>query len=111
MIASPFQDEIAIDTNVFEHILNEPENAKKHISCLLVHLSKEGVRLLVDDSRRIENEYSHRLENRIKEADEKGFEKLILRYWLVEAPKCYVKCNRRDPLMTIIRNIIIKRVC
>ena len=49
-------DYIAIDTNVFEHLLNPQENTNNHIDTLLRTLTRDRVGLIVDDKKRIENE-------------------------------------------------------
>ena len=109
MTSFPLQDTVAIDTNVFEHLLNREINYDSHINRLLVHLFMEGSCLIVDKEGRIPNEYNHRLGRRIESLDEKGNERFILRYWMELAPRHMIQVSGRDNLMNAIRRVIIER--
>lgn len=85
---------VAIDTNVFEHLLTR-ENTRGHITTLLA-AAKGKASLVVDDKRRIEKEYKNRLLERIKgvsrqktgkhlgKAPDRVRETSLLRFWIVE---------------------------
>ena len=45
-------DYIAIDTNVFEHLLNPHENCANHIDKLLGTLAADRVGLIVDEKKK-----------------------------------------------------------
>ena len=108
MTESPFQDSVAIDTNVFEHILNPQENIDSHINALLTHLQELQVCLIVDDSARIFGEYNHRIGPIIQKADDTRNEIYLLRYWLLNAPRLNTPVSGNDPLMTAIRRVVIE---
>ena len=107
MSNSPFQDAVAIDTNVFEHILYPQENINSHINGLLGHLYAEKVCLIVDDGNRILDEYNHRIGPRFRNADEESNEIYLLRYWILYAPKLSTSVAN-DQLMNKIRQVIVE---
>ena len=100
-----FQGAVAIDTNVFVHLLNPQNNPDGHIKRLLTHLFDEGVALLVDDGGRIAGEYAY-LISLIERLDEARNERQILRYWMGLAPRRKVEVSDSDALMTAIRQVI-----
>ena len=51
------RDEVAIDTNVFQDLLNPQNNACSHINRLLEYLIRERTTLVVDDQGLIASEY------------------------------------------------------
>ena len=108
MTSFPLQDTVAIDTNVFEHLLNREVNYDSHINRLLVHLFKGGSCLIVDKDGRIPNEYNHRLGRRIESLDETGNERFILRYWMELAPRHVIQVSGGDSLMNAISQVIIE---
>ena len=108
MTTSPFQDAVAIDTNVFEHILNPQENGGYHINGLLSHLQEHKARLIVDAGNRIFGEYRHRIAPIIQRSDDTGNEIYLLRYWLLDAPRLTIAVVGNDELMTAIRKVIIE---
>ena len=108
MTDSPFKDAVAIDTNVFEHILNPQENVNNHISELLIHLQERNTYLIVDDGNRIYGEYDNKLTPMIENADDIGPELYLLRYWFLDAPRKDVNVTLNDNMMTAIRNVIIE---
>jgi predicted nuclease of predicted toxin-antitoxin system len=83
---------IVIDTNVFEHLLNEDKNIvlgdvatkteEKHINRLLKFMQKQGYILCIDKQYRIMEEYKYRLKETIKNASDERDEIQILRYWI-----------------------------
>ena len=102
-----FQGAVAIDTNVFIHLLNPQNNPDGHINRLLTHLSYEGAELLVDDGGRIAGEYNHLLGAAISGQDDRN-EIYILRYWILNAPRRSVEVSGNDVLMTAIRRVIVE---
>ena len=108
MTASPFQDAVAIDTNIFEHILNPQENLDDHINALLRHLQEQEACLIVDDSNRIFGEYNHRIGPIILRSDDTRNEIYLLRYWLLNAPRLFTSVVGNDELMTKIGQVIIE---
>ncbi|MEH2281214.1 MAG: hypothetical protein V7K90_07690 [Nostoc sp.] len=84
---------IVIDTNVFEHLLNEDKNIilgdvetkteEKHINRFLKFMQKQGYILCIDKQARIMEEYKYRLKETIKKASDERDEIQILRYWIV----------------------------
>ena len=108
MTDSPFQDAVAIDTNVFIHLLNPQENAESHINELLKNLHIAQVSLIVDECGRIGSEYRNRIEPIIWESDDIRDEIYILRYWLLQCPRLATELVLTDTLMTAIRGVIIE---
>ena len=56
-----FAKSVAIDTNVFLHLLNPQKNTCSHINGLLEALQARDTVLLVDDRQRIQGEYSNQI--------------------------------------------------
>ena len=108
MTGTPFQDAVAIDTNVFIHLLNPQNNPDGHINILLAHLSRKGVALIVDGGGRIDGEYNQQLSEAIRCQDD-GNEIYILRYWMLNAPRRAVPVSGDDPLMTAIQRVIVEQ--
>lgn len=106
MTNSPFRDAIAIDTNVFENLLNPQENRERHINRLLTHLIEECVALLLDKDGRIWGEYLNRIGPILANTDDRGAEIYILRYWIGAAPCLHSAVDLSDELMTIIKKVI-----
>ena len=102
------RDWIAIDTNVFEYLLNPKENTNGHISKLLSQLRKDEIRLLVDNKRRITKEYNKRLGSRsqMKSVGEGKAERILLMHWFSPENQEVVDIKQQDTLMTAIRGII-----
>ncbi len=106
MTSNPFQDAVAIDTNVYEHILNPQQNVDYHISELLTYLQDQQLKLIVDDDGRIFGEYLNQLEQLISQSDDVKDEILILRYWILLAPRISVEVTLNDEMMNAIKNVI-----
>ncbi len=104
-------DFIAIDTNVFEHLLNPQNNTNNHISKLFIKLMDDKITLLVDDKDRIVNEYSQKIERILDEKDEMGDAVKILgtTYLYFMDHKQPVPVVSHDSLMTAIKSIIKKK--
>ena len=105
-------DFIAIDTNVFEGLLNPQENTDDHIGALLTFLALGGVRLLVDgEDGRIVKEYRNRLArffDRQSGSGEMVYQDHleVLRYWFRLESHREVGVNHGDTLMNAIKTII-----
>ena len=109
MTATWLGDYVAIDTNVFLHLLNPQRNIDSHITKLLAHLRTQGTMHLVDDRGRIQNEYMDQIGQVLIQSDERGIEGDILRYWMIDATPRRVPVNLQDNLMQAIRGVIIER--
>ena len=102
-------DYIAIDTNVFEHLLNPQENTDNHIETLLISLAGDGVNLIVDEDRRIENEYEHRIGPMLKITSDENIQNVLLLQLWIESQidnRKRVSVSNNDPLMTAIKGVI-----
>ena len=99
-------DEVAIDTNVFQHLLNPQNNADSHINRLLEYLIRRGIALVVDDKGLIASEYLQQLGRRLGESDDARNEIQILRYWVLYAPRQRVSVDEIDDLMKAIYDVI-----
>ena len=108
MTESPFEDSVAIDTNVFLHLLNPSENTESHITVLLSYLQREGITLIVDDDGRIAGEYLHHIGPVIRRTDDTRNEIFLLRYWILNAQRQQVTVTGSDRLMAAIRQVIVE---
>ncbi len=102
------QDSIAIDTNVFEHLLYSEMNVDGHITKLLSQLIESNIRLLVDDKGRIRGEYYERFCSRSqkKSLGEGKAERILLKHWFSIENQKVVDIKPQDALMRAIRSII-----
>lgn len=100
---------IAIDTNIFEHLLNPVTNQGTHIDQLLGQLIGLRYQLLVDSTRRIGNEYQQMIIPIIRNMDETRPQLPFLRYWMNSDIRHQVELNQQDDLMQQIRQIIYER--
>ena len=99
-------DCIAIDTNIFEHLLNPQNNISNHIETLLNKLAIDNVHLIIDTGGRIWGEYTNRITNNIRNTNNSNYEAL-LRYWLkYESIKSVVNVNQNDDLMVSIKGVM-----
>lgn len=103
------QDFIAIDTNVFLHLLNEQENQKQHIDKLLRQLFHDRIALLVDDKKVIGNEYRDEIMPVVEKASDTDKRTTLLRYWMVFAPRDAEAVDLESDLMRSIRSVIVER--
>ena len=97
---------IAIDTNIFEHLLNPEMNTASHIDKLLGQLSKMEYQLLVDSTRKIGGEYLRLIVPIIRNMDETRPQLPLLRFWMNPDIRHEVTLNPIDNLMQKIKNII-----
>ena len=100
-------DYIAIDTNVFEHMLNPQNNINEHIDELLETLMIDEISLVVDEERKIENEYGEIIEPIISNSSDEHIQLQLLRHWIVY----HIDKRKRisvsnDELMRAIEGII-----
>ncbi len=109
MTVPVFSDAVAIDTNVFLHLLNSQENTGLHINGLLKHLKNLDIRLVVDDKDRIFGEYLAQVGPVIARVDDQRDEIHIMRYWVLYANRCTVIVNQQDRLMSAIKRVITER--
>jgi len=100
---------IAIDTNVFEHMLNPAENHDAHIDRLLAVLIQLRYRLLVDSTRKIGNEYQQMILPIVRNMDETRPHLPLLRYWMSPEIRHEVTLDQMDSLMQSIRSVIFER--
>ena len=105
MTPDPLDDCVAIDTNVWIHLLNPQDNADSHIDRLLDYLRRRGIALIVDDQGEIEKEYWKSVLPRLQGMDETRNERYLLRYCL-NAPRRTVALNELDDLMKAIARVI-----
>ena len=102
----PFKDCVAIDTNVFLHVLNCQNNPDSHINELLQYLSELGTALLVDDQGQIAGEYEHQLGPMLRNADDTLNERYILNYWMHPDRRQDVRFLGNDQLIAAIKQVI-----
>ena len=99
------KDFIAIDTNIFEHLLNPQENINRHIDQLLNQLSDDSIKLLVDNEKKITKEYKRCLDEMIDRMED-DYRKLLLLYWMDIQNQKSIKVSSKDALMRNIKKII-----
>ena len=108
MTTLPFQDAVAIDTNVFVHIKNREQNPDRHIHHLLGELVEQEVELLVDDGGFINHEYGEVI--RMVEGNSVDAEETyLLQYFTDVNFQRKVAVDRQDRLMAAIRKVIFER--
>ena len=100
-------DYIAIDTNVFEHLMNPEKNKNGHIHKLLGTLTKRKIRLLIDNKRKILGEYNNKIPRYFKKANEAKNERFLLDYFIKNLQQHEkISVNLEDNLMTAIKKIV-----
>lgn len=97
-------DYVAIDVNVFEHLLNSKENTNGHITAVLGSLLKDS-RLLVDSTGKIMRQYHKRLGSFLRREDD-NLHRIIIRRWIEYRKEPPVNTVTNDELMTAITGII-----
>ncbi|MBE2197639.1 MAG: hypothetical protein IAE79_03445 [Anaerolinea sp.] len=97
---------IAIDTNIFEHLLNPIANQGTHIDQLLGQLISLHYQLLVDSTRKIGNEYQQMIIPIIRNMDETKPQLPLLRFWMNPDIRHQVELNQQDNLMQQIGQVI-----
>ncbi len=109
MTAPLIVDAVAIDTNVFLHLLNPQMNSASHINLLLSHLQEMEVSLLVDNGKRISGEYNNQIGPILRKASERGNERFLLDYWIRYAPRRSTEVSWKSELMQAIEKVITER--
>ena len=102
-------DWIAIDTNVFGHLINPKHNSDKHIYNLLKQLKDDNIFLLVDDKQLMRKEYNKRIRQYIKEAYERQDERYILLYFIDRQNHKEVPVSYANDLMSAILKVISEK--
>ncbi len=97
---------IAIDTNIFVHLLNPAVNYGSHIDKLLDQLIQLQYQLLVDSTRKIGNEYKQMIVPMFRNMDETSPQLPRLRFWMSLDNRHEVELVRTDNLMRQIKSII-----
>ena len=106
----PIKDSIAIDVNVFEHLMNKQENINNHIHKLLEKFINDRILLLVDDQGKIKNEYYQNLVKYINNQDEDSIERQLLEYFFINSDnQKSIPVKLKDDLMVSITKIIPAR--
>lgn len=101
-------DSIAIDANVFMHLM-DARVKDEHIRVLLRRLSSDKIMLLIDDKRKIVSEYNERILPRFKKMDEGHADRILLSYWFLPDNRKTVPINMIGELMKAITSIIPAR--
>jgi hypothetical protein len=99
---------VAIDSNVFVHLLNPRNNADKHIDKVLSVLAMDGIELLVDEHGFIATEYQEKVESLIKKVSDTGPEAYLLRYWMRAELRRKVAVERKGSLWKGVCGVIIE---
>ena len=104
-------DYMAIDTNVFEHLLNPEKNTNNHIQKLLTSLKERDICLIVDEGKRIEGEYENRIGPKLRNTSDTNHIRLLLEFWFVRKinHRKRVPVDAMDELMKGIKQIIIEK--
>ena len=101
-------DHIAIDTNIFEHLLNPAVNVEDHIGRLLAALREDDIGLIIDAGRRISAEYQRRFSMHKSVRNQDYL--YTLKYWSnPDRIKLEVGVSQQDSLMAAIKRIIPDR--
>ncbi len=103
-----FQDEVAIDTNVFVHLRNPEQNPDGHIHHLLGVLVEQGVKLLVDNRGVIHGEHDHHVIPMLEGSSVNGGEVYLLQYFMDVNFQRGVVVAPRDGLMAAINQVIFE---
>ena len=111
MTEFPLQESVAIDTNVFVHLLNPGWNTDAHINKLLGELIQRGLEgqillLIVDEHGRIEREYIRHVKPMLESQSVQGNELYILAYWMNIDLRFRVHVVDNDLLMIEIKKTI-----
>ena len=108
MTTDPFQDAVAIDTNVFMHIRNPEKNPDRHIHHLLGGLVERRVELLVDNGGFIHYEYEEHVIRMLEGNSVDAGEVYLLQYFMDVTYQLKIEVGRRNQLMAAIREVILE---
>ena len=98
--------QLAIDTNIFQHLLNPQMNTNLHIDKVLGYLARSKCMLLVDSTKKIANEYEALVIPIIRNADDTRVQIYLLRYWMNSEIRHEEPLDRQDQLMQQIKRVI-----
>ena len=104
-MSETFAECVALDTNVFLHLLN-PQQNDGHIDELLMTLMELATRLLVDQDGHIAHEYLTYVVPRIQDASDTGPQTSILRYWMDVDRRISLDIPSRCNLWRLIQKVI-----
>ena len=99
---------IAVDTNVFLHLLNRQEDPDSHIDHLLIHLAREGYVLCVDSLGKISAEYQEKIEPALKDASDMGIARILLSHWM-KGERIQVTIDLQGALISAVKEVIPER--
>jgi hypothetical protein len=98
---------IAIDTNIFIHLVNfENDNRDSHIDQLLMHLAKKKYLLGIDSTSKIVDEYTEKIMAMIRNMHDTHLQLPILRYWMQPELRKEISIDPNGLLMSRIRRVI-----
>ena len=107
MTSEPFPDCVAIDTNVWVHLVNPQHDDEDHIFKLLDYIRRREIQLIEDDKDVIAKEYQRSVPRHYRRLDETRNERYLLRYCL-NAPRRVVVLDESDDLMQAIGVVIFE---
>ncbi|MDA7955890.1 MAG: hypothetical protein MPK34_01440 [Gammaproteobacteria bacterium] len=102
-------DWVAIDTNVFEHVLDNRVNHDNHIDKLLRRLAEDEISLLVDCNGTIEGQYARRIRPKFTKASLTDNALYVFRLYFGgthHSLRKQVAVDPNDDLMTVIKRIL-----
>lgn len=108
MTDCPLQDSVAIDTNVFVHLLNPEQNPDSHIHRLLEFLILKDTVLIVDKEGAINREYQRHVEPMLRGKSVLNNELYLLAHWMKPEVQVRVSISRNDDLMRVIQQVIFE---
>ena len=97
---------IAIDTNVFMHLLDKDENTNAHINSLLGALIQRQYKLLIDAGNKINGEYWSNVAPLLSRLSESSNERYLLGYFVRQEAKLPVTVEESDDLMRAIEGVV-----
>lgn len=98
-------DSIAIDVNVFMHLM-DARVKDEHVRVLLRWLFNDKIMLLIDNKRKIFGEYKRHILPLFKQMDEGHPDSRLLTYWFLPDNRKTVPINMTGELMTAITKVI-----
>lgn len=103
------EESVALDSNVFIHLLNPKNNKDEHIDRLLGALAADQLSLLIDDQNYIASEYQRLVLPIVQNTSDTGIQVQLLRYWMVLANRETVNVVKTDPLWKAVLKVIHER--
>ena len=99
-------DYIAVDTNVFEHLMNPQNNTSNHIYKLLTQFINDKILLLVDNKNKIKHEYLQNFQEYLKHKSDRMGEGILLFHFFKMENHEVIDVNLSDNLMNAIKKIV-----